>query len=145
MSLLIRGHFDHQHIQVRYAPVLQSSDQEHRVGGQLVIVRGRWARTLFNYYEDPTQLGLVTAITLKAQGYDVMIISSYRPIMAAKTDKALRALRPLGIQTSPLDYAKTLIHRKIPGRTLSYFGHNSETTRRTKIFLHNWYSGYGKL
>jgi 2-polyprenyl-6-methoxyphenol hydroxylase-like FAD-dependent oxidoreductase len=82
-----------------------------------VIVRGRWARTLFDYYEDPTQLGLLTAITLKAQGYDIMILSSYWPILAAKTDndqlwnKAIRALRPLGIQTSPLEYAKTLIHK----------------------------------
>ena len=89
------------------------------MGGQLLIVRGRWARTLFNFYEDPTQLGIVTALTHKAQNYDVMVLSSYWPIPALNSDndqlwtKANRALHSLGSELSPLEFAKSIIHRKL--------------------------------
>ena len=119
MSALIRSHYGHEHIQVRYAPVTAIQPGEHRVGGQLLIVRGKWARSLFNFYEDPSKLGIVTSMTLKAQGYDVMILSSYWPIKANKADndqlwnKTLRSISSLGIHKTPLEYAKDTIHRRL--------------------------------
>ena len=119
ISALIRSHFGHEHIQVRYAPVMLSQPHEHRVGGQLIIVRGRWAKTLFNFYEDPSQLGIVTSTHLKAQGYDIMILSSYWPIKAQKSDndqlwnKVLRVTQSMGLHKTPLEYAKDTIHRRL--------------------------------
>ena len=119
MSALIRSHYNHEHIQVRSAPVTSPHTAEHKVGGQLVIVRGRWAKSLFNFYSDPSQLGIVTSTSLKAQGYDIMILSSYWPIKASRSDndqlwnKVKRSLSALGLHKTPLDYAKDTIHRKL--------------------------------
>ena len=119
MSALIRSHYNHEHIQVRSAPVTSPHPAEHKVGGQLVIVRGRWAKTLFNFYSDPSQLGIVTSTSLKAQGYDIMIISSYWPIKAHCLDndqlwnKVKRSISLLGLHKTPLEYAKDTIHRKL--------------------------------
>ena len=119
MSALIRSHYNHEHIQVRSAPVTSPHPAEHKVGGQLVIVRGRWAKTLFNFYSDPSQLGIVTSTSLKAQGYDIMILSSYWPIKAHRLDndqlwnKVKRSISSLGLHKTPLEYAKDTIHRKL--------------------------------
>ena len=119
VSRQIRNHYNHEHIQVRSAPVLMTHQAEHKVGGQLVIVRGRWAKTLFNFYEDPSQLGIVTGTTLKAQGYDILILSAYWPIKATHSgndqlwNKVARSIAALRLTKSPLEYAKDTIHRKL--------------------------------
>ena len=86
MFSLIRSPYGHEHIQVRYAGKCNSTRRTSGEWTALLIVRGKWARSLFNFHGDPSKLGIVTSMTLKAHGYDVMILTLYWPIKANKAD-----------------------------------------------------------
>jgi hypothetical protein len=76
-------------IQVRYAPVPveQNTLRADRVGGQLVIILGKWANRVINFVKDPSNHGVVTGLTLRtAPNTHILILSSYWPFFTTKRD-----------------------------------------------------------
>ena len=120
ISTLIKRHYNGTNIQVRIAPVPTAVKRADRVGGQLVIVYGKWAQRVTNFYKDHTHMGLLTGTTLQAHQHKILILSTYWPIKPAEQNnnsqlwnKVLRYLRELGDHSSPIDYIKHTIQERL--------------------------------
>jgi len=80
-------------VQVRIAPVPveQNTPRDQRVGGQMIIILGKWANRVINFIKDPTQQGVATGLYLRTgPKRHLLILSSYWPIPA--TDPTSGAL-----------------------------------------------------
>ena len=49
------------------------------VGGQLIIVSPRWGSSVRGAKPDPTSLGILTELTLRASGGDIQVLGVYCP------------------------------------------------------------------
>ena len=119
-SKRIRTFFGGTNIQVRIAPVPEAMKRADRVGGQLIIIAGKWAQKVTNFYRDFTNMGLVTGTILQAQSHKVLIISTYWPFKPAEVrdnsqlwNKVQRFLHNKGRKMSPIEYVKITIQERI--------------------------------
>ena len=95
----------------------RSSPRHKRVGGQLIIVLGRWAKKVVDFIKDPSMQGVVTGLSIRTSfKVYLMIFSSYWPIVAADTDadqlwnKVSRYLRNWVNTAIPLEYCQQYIN-----------------------------------
>jgi len=63
-ATLIWKHFENCNIQVRVAPVPSAIKTADRVGGQMIIIYGKWASRVTGFHRDFTNMGLLTGLTL---------------------------------------------------------------------------------
>ena len=109
-------------VQVRIAPIHDNHmGREGKVGGQFIIIRGRWAAAIFNFTKDNTGLGVLTSISLRApHKKDILILSSYWPVPASTTDSKDRLWNKVQAKLtrwrddgSPLDFIQDLIESRL--------------------------------
>jgi len=77
---LIRKHFDNCNVQIRVASVPSAIKRADRVGGQMVIIYGKWASRVTRFTRDFTNMGLLTGLTLQACKHKLLLLSAYFPI-----------------------------------------------------------------
>ena len=120
ITKLIKQHYEHMNIQVRFAAVSEAINQKDRVGGQMTIVAGRWASKVIKYFEDFTGTGLVTGTTLQAQEHQILLLSTYWPIKPLPNsdnnqlwNKVARHLKAHQVQQNPLEFIKHTIQERL--------------------------------
>jgi hypothetical protein len=106
-------------IQVRCAPIPaeQNSPRTDRVGGQMVIIIGKWANKVINFAKDPSNHGVVSGLFLRtAPDTHILIISSYWPFPTNNREdnklwnKVLRYTQAHSNAISPLVHCQQYIN-----------------------------------
>ena len=113
---LVRLRYEHINIQVRFSEIRTDTNSAHnKVGGQMIIIIGRWASRVTNFYSDFTGMGVVSGLTVQAHEHKILIVSTYWPPRSKSSDnsqlwtKIEKHLLQHQIALSPLDYAKHTI------------------------------------
>ena len=116
---LVRLRYEHINIQVRFSEVRTDTNSTHnKVGGQMIIISGKWASRVTNFYSDFTGLGVVSGLTLQAQDHKILVVSTYWPPRSKSRDntqlwtKIEKHLSQHQIALSPIDYAKHTIQER---------------------------------
>ena len=109
-------------VQIRIAPIPadRTTPRDQRVGGQLIIVLGKWANRVINFIKDPTLQGVVTGLYLRTGiKQHLMIISSYWPIPTQDPttgqlwNKVLHHIRRWNYTCSPLEFCQRFINEHL--------------------------------
>lgn len=80
MAHLVRLRYEHINIQVRFSEVRTDTNCAYtKVGGQMIIILGKWASRVTNFYSDFTGFGVVSGLTVQAQDYKILVVSTYWP------------------------------------------------------------------
>jgi len=89
------------------------------VGGQLIILSSPWAGSLVGHYHDPSNLGLVSVITLSMGKGQILILGNYWVFSAfiTKEEQGLwtrtaKYLKQSRMNKVPHDYIKSIITGK---------------------------------
>ena len=91
------------------------------VGGQLILVSAKWGRMVRASRADPNGLGVLTEITIGANGGDLLILGTYFPCPSASCtghsnklwDKVQAWLGSQGRSQSPQTYLQTQIQDRV--------------------------------
>ena len=91
------------------------------VGGQLILVSAKWGRMVRASRADPTGLGVLTEITIGANGGDILLLGTYFPCPSASCtghsnklwDKVQAWLGTQGRHQSPQAYLQSQIQDRI--------------------------------
>ena len=120
IATLIRKHYSNCNVQTRIAPVPSAMKRADRVGGQLVIIAGKWASRVTGFTRDFTNMGLLTGITLQAYQHKILILSTYLPIRPVEQcdnsqlwNKVTKYLREHENHLDPLEFIKYSVQEKI--------------------------------
>jgi exonuclease III len=120
IALLIRKHFNNVNIQTRIAPVPTAITRAQRVGGQLIIICGKWASRTSKFTKDFTNMGLLTGTTLQANNHKLLILSSYWPIKPTEQcdnsqlwNKVQKYLREHDDHHNPIEFLKRTIQERM--------------------------------
>jgi exonuclease III len=120
IATLIRKHYQYCNVQTRIAPVPSAIKRADRVGGQLVIVAGKWASRVTGFTRDFTNMGLLTGITLQAHSHKILILSTYFPIRPVEQcdnsqlwNKVVKHLREHENYLDPLEFIQYSVQEKI--------------------------------
>jgi hypothetical protein len=78
--MLFRKHVEICNIQIRVASVPSAIKRADRVGGQLIIIYGKWASRVTGFHRDFTNMGQLTGLTLQANKHKLLVLSACLPI-----------------------------------------------------------------
>jgi exonuclease III len=120
IAMLIRKHFENCNIQIRVASVPSAIKRADRVGGQLIIIYGKWASRVTGFHRDFTNMGLLTGLTLQANKYKLLVLSAYLPIRPVELcdnsqlwNKVTKFLREHDNFSDPLEFIKCSVQERI--------------------------------
>ena len=121
------------------------------VGGQMIIISHTWAGALIDHFSDPSNLGLVSGITLSTGAGSLLIMGNYWPFPPNKTnnipnnglwDRTSNFLNFKKIKKNPKEYIQSLICKQSDrhlGRS------SSNTSIACGDFNHRWETGKYQL
>jgi exonuclease III len=119
MAHLVRLRYEHINIQVRFSEVRTDTNCAYtKVGGQMIIILGKWASRVTNFYSDFTGFGVVSGLTVQAQDYKILVVSTYWPPKSKSNDntqlwtKIEKQLSQHQITLSPLEFARHTIQER---------------------------------
>ena len=84
----------------------------------MIIILGKWASRVTNFYSDFTGFGVVSGLTVQAQDYKILVASTYWPPRSKSNDntqlwtKIEKQLSQHQITLSPLEFARHTIQER---------------------------------
>ena len=117
-KLLLGPHTKVLHSPTQSLRVGKKAKTTPNVGGQIIIVTSKWAGAVSHHYSDPTNLGLVSSVTLSTGSGKLLIFGTYWPYPSDSStsnglwNKTSAYLLKNKIRKTPRDFIQDILCRK---------------------------------
>jgi hypothetical protein len=142
-KLLLGPHTKVLHSPAQSLRVGKKAKSTPNVGGQIIIVTAKWAGAVSHHYSDPTNLGLVSSVTLSTGSGKLLIFGTYWPYPSDSStsnglwNKTSAYLARNKIRKTPRDFIQDILCRKSE-KHLGVSPHNLSVV--CGDFNHSWNS-----